>query len=96
MREKIILVSPTNFSPPSNQFVQESTSLVYTTGGIIFFVFFFSCTVYLGECEDKFPKACEDWAAHRYCLTFSELMKRYCRKACKLCSKLTFLAFSAQ
>lgn len=50
---------------------------------------------YLGECEDKFPKACEDWAAHRYCLTFSELMKRYCRKACKLCNHVLATAFTS-
>ncbi|XP_078344576.1 uncharacterized protein LOC144630152 isoform X3 [Oculina patagonica] len=50
---------------------------------------------YLGECEDKFPKACEDWAAQRYCLTFSELMKRYCRKACKLCNHVLATGFTS-
>ncbi|XP_022790138.1 uncharacterized protein LOC111329653 isoform X2 [Stylophora pistillata] len=50
---------------------------------------------YLGECEDKFPKACEDWAAQRYCLTFSELMKRYCKKACKLCNHVLATGFTS-
>ncbi|XP_074627677.1 uncharacterized protein LOC141885719 isoform X3 [Acropora palmata] len=50
--------------------------------------------LYLRTCEDKFPKACEEWAAKRYCLTFGELMKRYCRKACKLCNNVLTTAFT--
>ncbi|XP_068730208.1 uncharacterized protein [Montipora capricornis] len=50
--------------------------------------------LYLRTCEDRFPKACEEWAAKRYCLTFGELMKRYCRRACKLCNNVLATEFT--
>ncbi|XP_048587014.1 uncharacterized protein LOC116605639 isoform X2 [Nematostella vectensis] len=52
--------------------------------------------VYFSEsCEDAFPEACERWAKKRYCLTFNELMKRYCRKACSLCDHVITTGFTS-
>jgi hypothetical protein len=46
------------------------------------------------KCKNVFPSACEDWAQKGFCLTFNELMKRYCRKACRLCGELDLLKLS--
>ncbi|XP_031567072.1 uncharacterized protein LOC116302026 isoform X2 [Actinia tenebrosa] len=51
--------------------------------------------VYFSEtCQNSLPNVCEVWAQKRYCLTFNELMKRYCRKSCGLCDPIVTTGFS--
>ncbi|XP_028518698.1 uncharacterized protein LOC110251394 isoform X2 [Exaiptasia diaphana] len=55
----------------------------------------FQPTIFFSEqCDDAFPKACAEWNTKKLCLTFGELMKRYCKKTCNLCDHVATTGFT--